>query len=329
MATINSDPPAYAVITQVLRTRIKRKKLLPGTVLLEGPLASIFGSASRSPVKQALRQLQEEGLVSRFSGRGVIVGPATSPVLRPRLTRALLELDESEVSFARVPAWQKIYHTIEHELIIRSAFGRFRVNELELAHHYKIGRTVAHETLTQIQSTGILTKGDKAQWVTVPLTPRRLDDLYELRELIEPVLVAGASSRMPPDTLRAMRERLLKAMKRYPKVAPSHLDTLENDLHVKCLEHGGNLEMLGALRRTRCILILGKHILGTEMPYPKADPYFEEHLEVIEGLCMRDADRARLAMLAHLRAARYKVAERLAAFQKRYSMVPVSFIAEA
>jgi DNA-binding GntR family transcriptional regulator len=104
---------------------------------------------------------------------------------------------------------------------------------------------------------------------------------------------------------------------------------LENDLHVKCLEHGGNFEMLGALRRTRCILILSKHILGTEMPYPKTDPYFEEHLEVIEGLCMRDAHRARLAMLAHLRAARHKVAERLVAFQKSYSMVPVSFIAEA
>ena len=329
MTKIDPDPPAYAVITQVLRTRIKRKKLLPGTVLLEGALASIFGSASRSPVKQALRQLQEEGLVSRFDGRGVIVGPANSPVLRPTLTRALLDLDESEAGLSRIPAWQKIYHTIEHELIIRSAFGRFRVNELELAHHYKIGRTVAHETLTQIQSTGILMKGDKAQWFTVPLTPRRLGDLYELRELIEPVLIANATQRIPSDTLHAMRDRLLKAMKRYPKVAPSLLDTLENDVHVTCLEYGGNHEMLGALRRTRCILIMSKHILGTKMPYPKVDPYFEEHLRVIEGLRVRDADRARLAMLSHLRAARHKVVERLVAFRKSYSMVPISFVSEA
>jgi len=63
---IKPDQPAYAVIAQTLRTRIKRKKLLPGTVLLESSLASIFGSGSRSPVKQALRQLQEEGIEHEY-----------------------------------------------------------------------------------------------------------------------------------------------------------------------------------------------------------------------------------------------------------------------
>jgi DNA-binding GntR family transcriptional regulator len=325
---IKPDEPAYAVIAQILRSRIVRKKLLPGTVLLEGSLASIFALGSRSPVKQALQQLQEEGLVSRFDGRGVIVGPATTPILRLKLSRTLLGLDENSRDVSRVPTWQKIYHPIERELIFCSAFGRFRINELELSHHYKIGRTVAHEALTQIQSTGILMKGGKTQWFTVPLDEKRLDDLYALRELIEPVLAARAALQIPSDTLNAMKQRLLDAMKHYPKIDPADLDVLENDIHITCLEHGHNVEMVEALKRTRCIVILGKHILGKEMPYPKIDPFFEEHLRIIEGLDKRDPERARRAMSTHLQASRKKVANRLVAFRKNFRMKPISFITE-
>src|SRR5580698_9144330 len=277
---IKPDEPAYAVIAQILRSRIVRKKLLPGTVLLEGSLASIFGLGSRSPVKQALQQLQEDGMLSRFNGRGVVVGSGSAPILRLKLSRSLLGLDENTPDIARVPTWQKIYLPIERDLIVRSAFGRFRVNELELSHHYKIGRTVAHEVLTQIQSTGIIMKGGNTQWFTVPLDAKRVDDLYALRELIEPVLVAHAALRVPPDMLQAMKQRLLSAMNHYPKVDQSDLYALEDDIHITCLEYGHNVEMLEALRRTRCIIILIKHIVGKEMPYPKMDPFFEEHLRI-------------------------------------------------
>jgi DNA-binding GntR family transcriptional regulator len=118
-------------------------------------------------------------------------------------------------------------------------------------------------------------------------------------------------------------------MKHYPKVDPADLDALENDIHITCLEYGHNVEMLEALKRTRCIVILGKHMLGKEMPYPKIDPFFEEHLRIIEGLHKRDSERARRAMLAHLQAARKKVADRLVAFRKGYSMAPISFVSEA
>jgi DNA-binding GntR family transcriptional regulator len=228
-----------------------------------------------------------------------------------------------------VPTWQKIYQPIERELILRSAYGRFRVNELELSHHYKIGRTVAHEALTQIQSTGIIMKGGKTQWFTVPLDAKRVDDLYALRELIEPVLVAHAALRVPPDMLQAMKQRLLSAMNHYPKVDQSDLYALEDDIHITCLEYGHNVEMLEALRRTRCIIILIKHIVGKEMPYPKMDPFFEEHLRIIEGLDKRDSERARRAMAMHLQASRKKTANRIIAFRKSYSVPPISFVTEA
>jgi len=322
---LQRDPPAYTLITDTLRRNIRRRRLPAGLVLQEAALASLFGS-SRSPVKAALRQLISERLLSRADGRGVLVGTRGIAPNRTPLTHAMLGLEENGHALPRVQAWQKIYSTIERELLFRSVFGRFQVNELELARHYDVGRTVAHEALLRLQSSGIVTKGEKAHWYIVPLDSKRLNELYELRKLIEPVLVGNAAAHIPADTLARMQARLTAVIRQHPQVRIEELDGLEHDLHVSCIEYGGNKEMLEALRRTRCILISGKHILGKYIPYPRIDPFLREHLAVIEGLLSREPRRARQAMRTHLESAHAKVEARLQAFRNSYSLTPISFV---
>jgi len=325
---LQRDPPAYKLITDTLRQGIQRGRLRAGLVLQEASLAELFGS-SRSPVKAAIKQLMSERLLSRSDGRGVQVGGRGATPDRTPLTHAMLGIEESSVALPRVHAWQKIYRTIERELLYRSAFGRFQVNELELARYYHAGRTVAHDALLRLQASGIVTKGEKAHWYVVPLDSQRLNELYELRKLIEPELVGNAATRIPGDVLAQMRGRLRDAMQRHPQVKIDDLDGLEHDLHVSCLEHGGNREMLEALGRTRCILISGKHILGKHVPYPRIDPFLAEHLAVIEALLSRDSRRARQAMRAHLDSAHAKVEARLQEFRKSYTLAPISFISSS
>jgi DNA-binding GntR family transcriptional regulator len=322
---LQRDPPAYKLITDTLRQSIQRGRLPPGQVLQEGSLAELFGS-SRSPVKAALRQLISERLLSRCDGRGVLVGGRGVSPGRTPLTHAMLGLQESGRALPRLHAWQKIYGTIERELLYRSIFGRFQVNELELARHYHAGRTVAHDALLRLQANGIVTKGEKAHWYVVPLDSKRLNELYDLRKLIEPMLAATAAARIPADTLGQMRSRLDAAMRRHPQVRLDELDDLEHDLHVSCLEYGGNTEMLEALRRTRCILISGKHILGRYVPYPPLDPFLGEHLAVIQAFLAREPRRARQAMRAHLESAHAKVETRLQEFRRTYVLTPISFV---
>src|ERR1700742_3430887 len=91
--TIPSPPvqdglPVYRKIAAILDASIKAGRLTPGTILMEGSLAALFGS-SRTPVKQALADLSDRGLVQRFDGRGFVVGSAKS-TRRVRLTPSLL-----------------------------------------------------------------------------------------------------------------------------------------------------------------------------------------------------------------------------------------------
>ena len=62
----------YELIRQRLRQAIVEQRVVPGLVLLEGPVAKVFGT-SRIPVRKAFELLHAEGLLSTFDGRGYLV----------------------------------------------------------------------------------------------------------------------------------------------------------------------------------------------------------------------------------------------------------------
>ncbi len=305
-------PSTYRAIADALRDSIRDGRLAAGTVLLEGGIATLFGS-SRTPVRQALDLLLENGEVSRFDGRGVLVGDGSAVPARRRLDRSDIA---SPARGGRTQAWQTVYHAVERELIRASVFGRYRVNEVELARHHGVGRTVGHDVLVRIAATGILARDRQAHWVTVPLDDRRVRDLYALRGLLEPAMLRAAASSIPPDTLSDMRAALHRAIAAYPDATAEQLDRLEQDLHVRCPSFAGNPELLAALARARCIIIASKHILHHADALPAADPFLRQHDRVLAALQTGDGDAAARAMVAHLGSAERKVLKRLRQFRQ-------------
>lgn len=326
--TFERARPTYAVIKDVLGGRIADGTLAAGTVLLEGPVAELFRS-SRSPVKQAFAQLEAEGLVRRFGGRGVAVGAAEAPLRRGRLSAELLGLAESSGDPPRARAWQALYYGVERDLILHSVFGGFRVNELALARHLGVGRTVARDVLTHARSLGILAKdGGSAHWTLVPLGEARFEELYELRILLEPVVLKAAVPHVPPAVLDGMERDLLRVAEASSEASVAELDRLEDDLHVRCLAFGGKPELLGALQRTRRILVAGKHIQAALRRTPLIDPFMGEHLDIVRALRAGDGERAAAAAVAHLEASRDKAADRLRRFHEGHAIAPVPYITE-
>lgn len=305
--------PAYATIAERLRRSIESGALPEGAVLLEGPLAALFGS-SRSPVKQAFAALEAEKLLSRFDGRGFLVGRASAPK-RLKITADMLELKPEVASAPKSFAWQSLYYDFEREIILRSVFDRFRVNELALARHFGVGRTVARDLLIHAQQVGIVTKGEKSHWWIVPLDEARFRDLYDLRSLLEPVAICSAIGKIPPAFLAAMEARLKDVIAQFPHVSISALDVLENDLHIDCVGYGSNPEVIEALKRTRCLLVSGKHIQAALKCAPFVDPFMEEHLDVVVAIRRGNARAAKNALLAHLKSSSEKAAERLGNFR--------------
>jgi DNA-binding GntR family transcriptional regulator len=95
--TIVSAPSLVELVTRELRKLIVSGELRPGERLIEERLTGRFG-VSRPPLREALRVLEQDGLVQRLPRRGAIVTPLVADdvreiySLRWALERLALEL---------------------------------------------------------------------------------------------------------------------------------------------------------------------------------------------------------------------------------------------
>ncbi|KMK64973.1 GntR family transcriptional regulator [Puniceibacterium sp. IMCC21224] len=317
--------PVYSTIADHIRTAIDTGTLPEGTVLLEGPLAVLFRS-SRSPVKQALLLLESEGRLARFEGRGLVVGQGSAPQRR-QLTPSMIGLPEHALAEVRAPAWQSLWYEFERDIILRSLFGEGRINELALARHFDVGRTVARDLLLHAQTIGIVARDDRERWSLVPFDLARFANLYELRLMLEPAAIQSAVGRVAPSDLDKMVARCKSAAEHYPQVEGELLDRLETDLHIDCVAHAANPELPRALWHSRSMLLAGKHIQDAASRMPaRIDPFMGEHLKVLRAMSEGRPHAARTAMEDHLESSRDKAAHRFEMFRSQSEVYPLGYV---
>ena len=304
----NRQAPIYTLITEVLRKALLCQSIEAGAVLLEGPLAELLRT-TRTPVRQALRELEKEGLVRRFEGRGLLAGRANVAPKRVMVTAEMLGIGEAG-PLRKTLGWEAIYDEVERDIVHLSVFEQRRINEVEMARHFGVGRMVARDVLLRLERLGLTEKDDRSRWVVTPLDADRINHLYELRWLLEPAALRSAMRDGAAAQAEAMCGDLRHVIKAYPAVDRTMLDALEHDLHVRFLLRCRNLELLQSLERTRCILTLSKHMLGESAPMPRLDPFMAEHLAVLEAVGAGDADLAAGLLREHLEASCMKVIRR-------------------
>lgn len=78
---VRRHAPIREQVANILREAIVDQRLAPGQLLVERELCALT-SASRPSVREALRQLQAEGLVESQNGRGTVVTAITTEVAR-------------------------------------------------------------------------------------------------------------------------------------------------------------------------------------------------------------------------------------------------------
>lgn len=100
--TINEYLPLRDVVFQTLRQSILHGELKPGERLMEIHLAERLG-VSRTPIREAIRKLELEGLVVMIPRRGAVVASITEKDLKDVLeVRRTLEILAGEVACERI-----------------------------------------------------------------------------------------------------------------------------------------------------------------------------------------------------------------------------------
>ncbi|MEA3252530.1 MAG: GntR family transcriptional regulator [Pseudomonadota bacterium] len=313
-------PRLHERVRAILAEEIRSGQLAARERLAETVLAARFG-ISRAPIRQALTALAAEGLVERRPGRGFHVCATQHAPSRAGAARQAQAL-------ASQPSWEKIYAEVVDEIVPRTAFGDWRVIESELARYHGVSRTVAREVMARLQQRGIVRKAGHSRWHAPALTPAHVNDVYEMREVLEPAALSRAVPHVARERIATMADRLRAAMARATTLAGHELDRLESDLHGELLGACPNREMRQTIRFYHSLLVAHSFLYRWTPPLYATEPFLPEHLSIFEALEAGHTARAAKALERHLHASRKRAIARVEAVASAPRPAPLAYLTE-
>jgi DNA-binding GntR family transcriptional regulator len=307
-----SGASRYHTIYSALRSAIQLGRLVPGQLLLEGPIAEVFGT-SRIPVRKALKLLADDSLIRRFDGRGYLVGRPHGVLHKPvrlGLDPVLLGLNGQDGGIDHRMAGERIIAEMRQHIALGRIFGHYVVNEVAVAQDYGVSRTVVRETLMRLRDLGLVEKVPYSQWLTSPLTAVSVTDDYELRALLEPAALKKGVDRLERGELQAMIDRVDRLLARGLPPTSAELMQVEDDLHVQCLRFEKNGRVKTSLGQVQAPLTITQIFFDLVGTGPK-EGMLSEHRTIYEFLLRGSFQAAAVCLEAHLQAAVRRTLERL------------------
>ena len=148
----SSDPrPRHQLAYERLKTAIKHADLQPGDLLSEGRIAKALG-ISRTPVREAIRRLAQEGLLQVIPGRAIAVAaPSIQDVLDALHIRELLEPELTRLAAESLPKQAR-------EILEQSIIAMEQAAEADDHLAWSKADTIWHETLSNFSPNKLLGK---------------------------------------------------------------------------------------------------------------------------------------------------------------------------
>lgn len=286
-------------------------RLETGQVLTEEPLARHFGT-SRTTIRKALAELHTAKMITRFEGRGFLVGAdSAAPPRRDSIEQALFESTASRSVPRALSNPDQILPVLREELIRALPFGPLEVNEGKLTEHFSVSRTVVRDMLSQLRSSGIVEKNERSKWVLPVLTAMDVRNHYQLRILLEPVALAEAAPNIAKGNIERALEQARELGHQKLELDAEGISKMETALHVEALSGCTNNHLLKTLQKSRLVLAINEMfrlLLGRS---PGACRLVSEHVAVLEALVRNDTAAAASMLEIHLLEARERTCKRL------------------
>jgi DNA-binding GntR family transcriptional regulator len=269
----------YELISDVLRSNIASGRLPSNYVLLEGQIAELMQS-SRAPVQMALRILEDENLISRFDGRGFVVGAAGSrgdPV-RGDIGEFALQIpgDVGEALQSR-GMWELVYDQVEEAIASSLIFGEFRIIETELGEHLGVSRTVVRDVLSRLNERGLIRKNQSSHWIAGPLTAQSVRERFAIRSILEPAALKLAAPHIDYAEAGRLARRAEKPV--------DQEEDFELALMETCIAKAQNVELISVIRSIQLPLSAANRAL-TRLGLPR-DRFAADEYRSLFGLIER------------------------------------------
>ena len=195
-------------------------------------------------------------------------------------------------------------HRLAHSIVTGELAQGQKLNEVELAEKFGMGRGPLRESLRQLEGMRLVNRIPNAGARVVILDKKMLSDVYAVREALEGMACRIAATMMTDEEIAQLGHLLDDHEKQIKKQGGKIYAQSEGDLdfHYQ-IARGSRNQMLMNLLGSEQYQLLRMCRYRTSRRANRTPPALQQHRQIVEALAQRDGELAEMLMRRHIQGA--------------------------
>jgi DNA-binding GntR family transcriptional regulator len=204
---------------------------------------------------------------------------------------------------------EQIAERLRDDVLSGSLAGGQRLSQEALAEQFRVSRLPVRDALRQLRAEGLIEGDGRAGMTVVELSVADLEELYDMRLALEPVVARRATPRMQPPDLEEM-SRQLALMEAASEPSPAWF-AAHAAFHRSLNDRSGRPRMSALVDRLRGQT--ERYVRRYQVIAGRTSELGREHDLIHEAVLDGDAERVSAAVAEHMELVRDRMLEYLGA----------------
>ncbi|WP_068545237.1 GntR family transcriptional regulator [Thalassotalea crassostreae] len=213
---------------------------------------------------------------------------------------------------APVTTADKIFETMQHEIVEGQIKAGSKISEPELAKKYQVSRSTLREALNRLEKCHLIERKANVGSRVVECSVRGLLEIYEVREALEGMACRLAAQNMKDEEIFELQKilELHGNEKQLQDGVSYYQEEGDLDFHYRVILGSHNQQLINILCGELYHLVrMYRFQFG--MNSPRASRAFDEHKAIMYAIADRDAELAEMLMRRHIAASRKNIERKL------------------
>lgn len=193
---------------------------------------------------------------------------------------------------------QIAYHGIRRMLYNKELVPGQKIAYRELAEKLQLSPTPIIQALKWLELQGFVNHETNRGYIMAPFSLKELEELYELRELIEPALIPATVQRIDKEGIKALKSALEAHLHAEREFYLKERLFKNRDFHMILASLSGKDTQIRILQSVFDMLFLKYG--GNYFPMASLTATDQEHQEVFDAITLRSMERAQTVLKNHL-----------------------------
>ncbi|WP_312832999.1 GntR family transcriptional regulator [Sedimentibacter saalensis] len=170
------------------------------------------------------------------------------------------------------------------------------IREMDIANELKISRTPLREAMRELEAEGLIVSYPSQGSYVSKITPYDIEEIYELRVLLELHSLENSISRFTDDELNYLSKAFDQT---YDDIDWIEYHKADRMLHQLIIEKAGNKRLVGFMNNLNAQIERVRRMSSSDIK--RRESSYREHKEIINLIRNKDLQKCKVSLGNHLR----------------------------